>query len=55
MDEQAKVVEVDKEVEEVIASALCAAEMDEPKTLREAGRDLMQASGWQQHKMKWIL
>ena len=36
VDEQAKVVEVDEEVEEVIASALCAAELDEPKTLREA-------------------
>ena len=36
VDEQAKVVEVEEEVEEVIASALCAAELDEPKTLREA-------------------
>ena len=33
VDEQAKVAEV---AEEVIASALCAAELDEPKTLREA-------------------
>ena len=45
MDEQAKVVEVDEEVEEVIASALCAAEMDEPKTLREA-RKRPDASKW---------
>ena len=36
VDEQAKVVEVEEEVEEVIASALCAAELEEPKTLREA-------------------
>ena len=45
VDEQAKVVEVDEEVEEVIASALCAAEMDEPKTLREA-RKRPDASKW---------
>ena len=43
--EQAKVVEIDEEVEEVIASALCAAEMDEPKTLREA-RKRPDASKW---------
>ena len=45
VDEQAKVIEVDEEVEELIASALCAAEMDEPKTLREA-RKRPDASKW---------
>ena len=45
VDEQAKVAEVDDEVEEVIASALCAAEMDEPKTLQEA-RKRPDASKW---------
>ena len=45
VDEQAKVVEVEEEVKEVIASALCAAEMDEPKTLREA-RKRPDASKW---------
>ena len=45
VDEQAKVAEVDDEVEEVIASALCSAEMDEPKTLREA-RKRPDASKW---------
>ena len=45
VDEQAKVVEVDEEVEEVIASALCAAKLDEPTTLREA-RKRPDASKW---------
>ena len=45
VDEQAKVIEVDEEVEEVIASALCAAELDEPKTLREA-RKRPEAGMW---------
>ena len=45
VDEQAKVVEVEEEVEEVIASALCAAEMEEPKTLREA-RKRPDAGNW---------
>ena len=45
VDEQAKVLEVDDEVEEMIASALCAADMDEPKSLREA-RKRPDASKW---------